>query len=251
MIQAAGKVPGLARALRWFAGRYKEGSVVTIGSGYAQGMKWKRMHVYVNGYWIGQYEFDVQAAIARILGPGDGFIDLGANAGFFTLVGIKRVGPAGWVVSVDPDPFNCASLAAQIGLNELKNCVVLQQAVADQAGTLKFAFAVGGDSTGHLADAGNAAAMDVSATTLDAICETHGKPKLVKVDVEGAEVRVLRGAARTIESIRPTWLLELHSDDLGREVRRILSGAGYRFTAISGETVPDSDLLPHHCIALP
>ncbi len=251
MIQAAGKFPGVAQALRWFAGRFKEGSVVTINSGYAQGMRWKRMHAYVNGYWIGHYELEVQTAIVRILGPGDGFLDVGANAGFFSMVAIKRVGPQGWVVAVDPDPFNCDSLRAQVALNDLKNCTVLQQAVADQAGTLKFAFASGGDSTGHLADAGAANAMDVSATTLDAICEAHGKPKLIKVDVEGAEVLVLRGAKNTIETIRPAWLLEIHADELGREVRRILSAAGYHFTEISGTPLPDSDLLPHHCIALP
>jgi FkbM family methyltransferase len=251
IIRAVGRVPGVARALRWVANRYAEGSVVTIPTGYAQGMRWRRSHAYVNGFWVGQHELDVQAAIARILSPGDGFIDLGANAGFFTLVGAKRVGPGGWCVAVDPDPFNCESIRAQAEVNALKNCAVLQQAVAEQAGRLRFKIAAPGDSTGHLAGDAEAGATEVEANTLDAICETHGRPALVKVDVEGAEVRVLQGARRTIHDLRPAWLLEMHGDDLSRECRRILSAANYRFTTLAGEPLPESDHLPYHSVAVP
>jgi FkbM family methyltransferase len=252
MIRMMGRVPGVGRALRWYANRYPEGSVVTIPSGFAQGMRWKRSHVYVNGYWVGQHELEVQAAIARLLSAGDGFIDLGANAGFFMLVGAKRIGPSGWCVAVDPDAFNCDYLRAQIELNDLKNCTVLQQAAADCAGMLKFVVVVPGDSTGHLADdAGDQRSIDVQATTIDAICAAHPKPKLIKVDVEGAEVRVLRGATQTLKNTRPIWLMESHSEELGKEVRRILSAANYRFTTLAGEPLPPGELLPYHSIALP
>lgn len=247
LIRLAGRVPGVSHLLRWYANRYDEGSVVTIPSGYAQGMRWKRSHVYVNGYWVGQHELDVQAAIARLLDPGDGFIDLGANAGFFMLVAAKRIGPSGWCVAVDPDAFNCDYLHAQIELNGLKNCTVLHRAATDHCGTAKFAVGIPGDSTGHLADAG----VEVSATTIDAICETHPGPKLIKVDVEGAEVLVLKGAEKTLKTSRPAWLMEAHSLELGREVRKILSDAGYRFTDLQGEALPASDSLPYHSIALP
>jgi FkbM family methyltransferase len=252
MIRMAGKVPGVAHILRWYANRYPEGSVVTIPSGYAQGMRWKRSHVYVNGYWVGQHELEVQEAISRLLSPGDGFIDLGANAGFFMLVASKRIGPAGWCVAVDPDAFNCDYLRAQIELNDLENCTVLQAAAADQIGTLKFAIAIPGDSTGHLVEkteGGNS--IDVAATTIDAICQSHPNPKLIKVDVEGAEVKVLQGASETLKSARPIWLMEAHSEELGKEVRAILARAGYRFTNLQGQPLPESDSLPYHSIALP
>jgi FkbM family methyltransferase len=257
LIRAVGRVPGLARALRWYANRYAEGSVVTIPSGYAQGMRWRRSHQYVNGYWIGQHELEVQAAIARLLSPGDGFIDLGANAGFFTLVGVRKVGASGWCVAVDPDPFNCEMIRAQVVLNDLKNCTVIQAAVAERAGTLQFTVAAPGESTGHLVGAGEqggggGTVIDVSVTTIDAICESHANPRLIKVDVEGAEVRTLEGAARTLATVRPIWLVESHSVELGREVRRILSAAGYTFTSLVGDALaPSGDGLPHHSIALP
>ena len=251
-IRLAGRVPGISHALRWYANRYAEGSVVTIPSGYAQGMRWKRSHVYVNGFWVGQHELDVQAAIARLLDPGDGFIDLGANAGFFMLVAAKKIGPSGWCVAVDPDAFNCDYLHAQIELNALKNCRVLHQAATDHCGTVKFAVGIPGDSTGHLAgDAEVDQGIEVSATTIDAICQTHQNPKLIKVDVEGAEVLVLKGAAETLKTKKPIWLMEVHSAELGSEVRKILTDAGYRFTDLQGETLPPSDSLPYHSIAVP
>jgi FkbM family methyltransferase len=253
LITSLSRVPGVSRLLRWAASRYPEGSVVPIRSGYAQGMLWKRSHRYVNGFWVGQFELGVQAAIARLLSPGDTFLDLGAHAGFFSLVGARRVGAAGKVVCVDPDALNCAFIRAQGELNALTNWVVLQVAVADAPGTAKFAVYVPGDSTGHLAEAGEAAGQtfDVTVTTLDAIVRDHGRPRLIKMDVEGAEVRALLGATETLRDARPAWLIELHSPDLAEQARAILTGAGYRLSTLTGDPIPDGTPLPHHVVAQP
>src|SRR2546422_9879100 len=94
-------MPLVGAALRWYARRFSEGSVVTILSGYARGMKWRRHHRYVNGYWLGQYELSVQAALARELKPGAVFFDVGANAGFFTMIAASKIGPMGKCVAFD------------------------------------------------------------------------------------------------------------------------------------------------------
>src|SRR5688572_6197279 len=86
LLQVAGRIPGVSSTLRWWAGRYADGSVVRIRSGLAAGYRWKRYHRYVNGYWIGHYELPIQETLRRELAPGDKFYDVGANAGFFTLV---------------------------------------------------------------------------------------------------------------------------------------------------------------------
>src|SRR5688572_25684309 len=104
LIETLGKVPLLSQALRWYARRHPEGSVVTIKSGEAAGFKWKRHHRYVNGYWLGQYELPLQQALKRELKPGDTFFDVGANAGFFTLIAARLVGPTGKCVAFDPAP---------------------------------------------------------------------------------------------------------------------------------------------------
>src|SRR3954452_16330369 len=114
VIEAIGRIPGVGRLLRWVARHYPEGSVVTIKHGEAAGLKWKRHHRYVNGYWIGQYELDIQAALKRELKPGQTFFDVGANAGFFTLVAAKIVGASGKCVAFDPLPMNQESIREQV-----------------------------------------------------------------------------------------------------------------------------------------
>src|SRR5690349_4263474 len=100
----------VARYLRWRANRYKEGSIVRIKHGYAAGFLWVRSHRYVNGYWIGHYELSIQRAITTLLKQGDTFWDLGANAGFFTLVAARLVGFEGKCVAFEPEPINYATI---------------------------------------------------------------------------------------------------------------------------------------------
>jgi FkbM family methyltransferase len=261
LIEFLGRVPVVSHVLRWWASRYPEGSVVAVRSGLAEGLLWRRSHRYVNGYWTGQYELDVQHAIARHLGPGGVFFDIGANAGFFSLVATRQVGPTGACISVDPDPFNAAQIRELARLNATDHWTVHQKAVAEQRGMLRFVTAAPGDSTGHLIDAGSQAAtggrandhggIDVEVTTLGDLYAAHGRPTLVKLDVEGAEVRALEGAPRMIREARPHWLIELHADELAVRTREILGTAGYRFTTIAGEPIPDSRPLDHHVLAVP
>ncbi len=77
-----GKLPMASQALRWFANQDPEGSVVRSSQGLAKDLLWKRHHRCVNGYWIGHYEFEIQAALKRWLTLGDTFFVVGANAGF-------------------------------------------------------------------------------------------------------------------------------------------------------------------------
>jgi len=63
ILNRIGRTPILGRVLRHLARHYPEGSVVTIRSGRAKGMKWRRYHRFVNGYWLGTYELALQEAI--------------------------------------------------------------------------------------------------------------------------------------------------------------------------------------------
>src|SRR5258706_14337105 len=104
MLEMVGKVPVVGSALRKLARRFPEGSVVEIRAGVAAGYKWKRHHRYVNGYWLGHYELEIQDLLKHELKAGQTFFDVGANAGFFTLVAAKLVGLAGRCVAFDPAP---------------------------------------------------------------------------------------------------------------------------------------------------
>ena len=247
-----GEIPLTGKALRWYASRYVDGSIVRIRQGHAKSLHWKRHHRYVNGYWVGHYEFAIQKALNRLLRPGDVFFDLGANAGFFTLIAARLVGPEGKCVAFDPSPDNAACIREQIELNDFANCTVVMEAVADFEGEEVFSAAAPGSSEGRLGSkrAGEFETK-VRVTTLDDSARRFGAPQFIKMDIEGAEGRALRGAGNLLRESRPSWLIELHSAECEEQVREVLSGAGYEFFELNGSPVPETHKLPGHVVAQP
>ncbi len=245
-----GRVPVMKSLGRWYANRYPEGSVTTVRTGYAQGLRWARHHRYINSFWVGNFEIEVQRALARELKPGNAFLDLGANAGLFSLIGWKIVGLSGRVTSVDPDPVNHEALSELIELNGCKNWKICQVAVSDSEGTSPFSRSKPGAPMGKLGTVAGAETFDVKLTTLDHLVAEIGVPDVIKVDIEGAEVAALRGAKKLLAEHAPKWLIELHSDECERGVREILSKAGYRFTDLEGVPIPAGAPLPGHVIAM-
>jgi FkbM family methyltransferase len=250
LIEFVGRVPLLGSALRRLARRYSEGSVVEIRSGVAAGYRWRRHRRYVNGYWLGHYELDIQDLLKHELKAGQTFFDIGANAGFFTLVAAKLVGPSGKCVAFDPAPDNDRSIREQLELNSLNNCIAVPKAVGGQAGTAMFAFSAPGSATGHLGAASNGEhAIEVQVITLDQAASQYGRPDFIKLDVEGAEMDVLRGAANVLSNIRPRWLIEIHNTECERGVVAILKDAGYAVISLMGKE--EGADLPRHILARP
>ena len=168
LVKTVSRIPVLNSALRWLAGHYREGSVVRVRSGLAKGMKWRRHHRYVNGYWIGQYELHLQQALANELTSGSVFFDVGANAGFFTILGANKVGPKGLCVAFDPDEANIASVRENCDLNELSWVVAVKCAVSNSAGEHWFSQPALGAAIGHLTEHAGDGSVLVPTTTLDA-----------------------------------------------------------------------------------
>lgn len=255
VVELIGRVPVLGSTLRKIARRYPEGSVVEIRTGAAAGLKWKRRHRYLNGYWVGHFELDIQNALKRELRPGDVVYDVGANAGFFTLIAASLAAPGGRVIAFDPAPENCQSIREQVELNGFAPfCTAVEKAVGASPGKANFSFAVTGSPMGHLGEAARGErSVEVEVTTLDAMAEAYGSPTFVKLDVEGAEGEALAGARRILTSgaARPTWLIELHGPQCEADVKRQLAAAGYRFFDRDGRPVPAGSTLPHHVIARP
>jgi FkbM family methyltransferase len=253
LINRAGQIPVVGAALREYARRFPEGSVVTIQSGFAAGMRWRRHHRYVNGYWIGNYEHDIQRALVRLLEPapaGSVFYDVGANAGFFSVLVAKQVGPSGRVFAFEPLGENIASIEEQIEENQLRHVELVTMAVGASEGIAEFSFSPGQNSVAHLgaARATGERVSQVKVTTLDAFVKDHPHPSLVKIDVEGAETDVLEGAAGVIA--RGTrFLIELHGPDKAERVVSVLRAAGYVFERLDGAPAREP-LAEHHLCAL-
>jgi FkbM family methyltransferase len=182
----------------------------------------------------GRCEPEQTAAVAASLRPGDVFFDVGANVGYYTLLAADRVGPAGRVVAFEPVIRNLSFLHRHLERNRVANVTVLPFACAAESGYAHFER---GDTvaTGHLAGGGRRAGTLVHTITVDAAAQLLGLvPTILKVDVEGAEEDVLRGAARTLRTARPRIFLSIHSGALRDRCLALVRAEGYEATPLGG-----------------
>jgi FkbM family methyltransferase len=218
----------LGRALRWPLALIPPNTTVRILGGRLKGKKWI-VGRGVHGYWLGTYEETIQAAVSQAVRPGGVFFDVGANVGYYTLLASVLVGPSGRVVAFEPDPRNVSRLREHVRLNGADNVTIVDVAVADASGSERFAGDRGGLG-GALAESGGERVRTV--TLDDAVAGGLPAPGYVKIDVEGAEFRVLSGARRLLERPAPAIFLAVHGTDVERRCRELLAACGYRMRPI-------------------
>jgi FkbM family methyltransferase len=180
----------------------------------------------------GTYERAHTRLFEKWVFPGSIVLDLGAHVGYYTLLSSRLAGDTGKVYSFEPDPRNCRNLRRHVRINRLRNVHVEESAVADVEGTARFQTGTG-SGTGRLGERGT---LRVSTLVLDAYCRSGSiQPNLVKIDVEGAEMRVLEGARATLVDFRPTIILSTHGADIHRQCITFLRTIGYALHPITGE----------------
>lgn len=223
-----------------------------IAAGPLRGLLWQRHHRYVNGYWLGTYEPALQDALVRLARPGGRALDLGANAGFFSLLLASCVGPKGAVVAVDPDPANCASIAEQARLNGFAHVGIIQGAVAGVSGWGHLDGRSPGSPVARVLITPQEEPGTVALYTVDDLARLHGRPDVIKVDVEGAEGVVLAGATEVLRAHRPVWIVETHGTPLGLQVWDRFAAAGYTVQGLDGRTRRREEVAAaDHLVALP
>lgn len=196
------------------------------------------------------------AYIRSQLKPGDSFVDGGANVGIFTLTAAATVGPTGRVVACEPSAATMAALRANVALNGFGWVDLHQVGLAERRGRVEF-FSFGATpelSSFAPADVAHATRHEVETATLDDLARGLPRLALVKLDIEGAEVRALRGARDVLENIRPDLVVEVEPDHLARqgssveELAALLADARYDMHALvrrgnAAELRPVRDLL--------
>jgi FkbM family methyltransferase len=161
--------------------------------------------------------------VRRLLRPGDRVLDVGANVGFFTLLFAHAVGPAGRVLAMEPVPDNIRVLEANLALNDVTWVEVRPVAAGDHDGEIWLGLDHPDPNetgvSGHYTEGGARDAIRVPVVRVDDALPAGGpRLRLIKVDVEGAEPRVLAGMARTLETNPPDALLmELNPAALERQ----------------------------------
>ncbi|HEY1719833.1 MAG TPA: FkbM family methyltransferase [Magnetospirillaceae bacterium] len=192
------------------------------------------------------YEPEISQLMLRVVRDGDTVIDVGANVGFFTILAATLVGSNGRVVSFEPDPANRARLTNNSAINGYTQCTLIESPVTDKPGTVEF-FINSDDSggnalwdpaqfPGNVRSQAQKKVMQVQATTLDdeIVRQKLLTPKLIKVDTEGADQRVLEGARKLLaKAAVPFVVSELHEFGLEKmncsqeSFRGYMEGLGY------------------------
>jgi FkbM family methyltransferase len=151
----------------------------------------------------GELEPGTRILIASFLNPGDTFVDVGANIGLHTLAAARNVENQGQVIAFEPFAETAQMLSKTMWMNGFTDITtVYQAAVSDAPGDLLLHL---GNTSGHHSlfslgadEATSSAAVAVPVVTLDESLESGSPIDLIKIDVEGAELEVLKGAADTL-----------------------------------------------------
>jgi FkbM family methyltransferase len=196
-------------------------------------------------YWAGLSRDDAAIVrLARAMLPRHGvFLDVGANIGIHTLAIAHHLSKGGAVVAFEPHPVNHRLLIHNLKQNHLHHVVAERLGLAETATTL---IGTGSADSGNwsLASQGDYR-FEVRLVRLDDYLHDHPLPRLdlMKLDVEGAELRVLRGARQTIKRFRPLIVFEVCTSWMAKmqisvaELFGELAGHGYRIYPLPGRTI--------------
>ena len=221
-------------------------------------------------YVAGSFEPNEFAFLDRLLRPGMTFVDIGANEGLFSLFAARRVGSAGRVVAIEPSSRERRQLERNVGRNRLGNVTIVPHALGSEAGSARLHIAAklhGGHNTfGDFVHEGASAAAteEVLVETFDALARrlALGRVDAVKIDVEGAELKVLNGMRDVLRTARPVLLIEANEDALRRQAAStaamiaLLGELGYEIRVFSGRTgeverLAEGDMLSANIVAVP
>jgi FkbM family methyltransferase len=189
----------------------------------------------------------------RVLRPGDGFLDVGANVGIYSVLAASKVMPGGRVMAFEPEPGIVAILKENFELNGLDSAQIINAAVGSEDG--ECFFQTGQDATGKMASAGESG-VATPMVALDTIVTQAQQYMVGKIDVEGFEVSAFQGAKKLLSEHRPyCWLIETNDCDDRSTLHQLLKDAGYEFYEIKDkgytlQYVPIGGPYPDNSVAI-
>jgi FkbM family methyltransferase len=225
----------LARLVRWrvhcLTGRSATIRLPHAGLRFHLPPSWRGMAKTVYVFGDRYYEPEL-LFIEALLQPGQVFVDVGASLGLYTVLGANRVGQSGRVVAVEAAAAAFAQLQRNIRLNGLNMVHAIHAAAAETDGRTRLYCDPDPDRNTTLPSGVSTprAYEDVAARSIDSLLEELGcdHVDVIKIDVEGAEELVLRGASDGLRD-RPTVLFECNTPDTWHFLRNL----GYRLCTLT------------------
>ena len=225
------RYPAIEPLLDWCLDLGLRGRDSVIQRGVGRGLRFNCDHGPIS-FVFGTHEPGVQHAFELFALPGMIVYDIGANLGFYCVILARLVGPTGRIVAFEPLPDNARWITHNAKLNGFEQIEVRCEALGRSEGNAEFIVSEK-SMWGKLADAGPAPAdavgqITVALRSLDDLVSAGAiaPPSLMKIDVEGAEVDVLTGAADMLRRCRPALIVDLHNTNA--PVAALLAELRYR-----------------------
>lgn len=202
-------------------------------------------------YCTGGWEPLETMVISAALKPGDTFVDVGANIGFFSLLAHRLVGPTGRVHAVEATPSTADLLEGNIARNDAGRIIVHRCAAGDRRGTAAMVVHDAGNiGSNHLALDSETTAGDTGTIPLRRLDDllTGEAIRLIKLDIEGAEAMALRGASGLLDGeaapallfeFSPTMLRDMGDDPVS--LLHFLEAKGYQIYEIHPDRLTPRD----------
>jgi FkbM family methyltransferase len=176
----------------------------------------------------GAYEAAELEFLGTFAKPGTTVVDVGANIGMYTVPLANAVGAAGTVLAFEPVPQTLEKLRANVALNGLMNVTIVAAAVAETPRVAEIRLANDSAYASLVLvkkDRGTGETLTVPVVTIDQVWEERQRPTIsfCKIDVEGAELLVLKGAEAVVRACRPALLVET---DFGPQLDALVSWVG-------------------------
>ena len=206
--------------------------------------------------WAGTYEPHVRACLDALLEPGHVYFDVGGHIGYHAVAAAHKVGVNGQVFAFEADPVMYERLARN--LEQFPWAQATHAAVWDRGGTLTFARSPVAQESGwgtlsEVRDFKKGEHLDVRAISLDDWCRDKRLSRwdMMKLDAEGSELAVLRGAQGALEQFQPTMIIEINGIVLQQagissaEVVDFLTARRYRLFSLSFRRLESWNLAKH------
>lgn len=212
------------KQFRYFIKSHLLWVLLPIQSGPLKGFRWS---LFTGIRFIrGDYHLTEAREMAKLVHAGDVVYDIGAHVGYYSLIFSQACGEQkGKVFAFEPLPVNLKSLRVHLNANKIKNVSILPYAASSEAGVLRFDTA-GGTGRGRISHKGK---VVINTITLDELVfeKDYPVPDFIKIDVEGAEVHVLKGASKLLDAYSPKIFLATHGDAIRLECEKLLRQNGY------------------------
>ncbi len=206
---------------------------IPVKSGPLKGKKW----IATSGgkFLSGKYETYKTEAIVKNFLEGEIFYDIGAHIGYFSAIASTMNKGKGQVIAFEPRPMNIKFFKRHMKINNFVGVTLYEVAVGEEEKTVLFDTSFG-SATGKVSEEGR---LEVKQVSIDKMFE-RGEiplPTFIKIDVEGAEMEVLKGMKNVISLARPKIIIATHNDECHKYVIDFINDLRYTIKILNPERV--------------